>query len=68
VPKALVQLLCHGDCVVTHAFTAVEPGVIERKYFAPGIGFILQTKPATGLSVQLVGCNFDHRCGSLPKP
>jgi hypothetical protein len=68
VPKALVQLLCRGDCVVTNAFTAVAPGVIERKYFAPGIGFILQTKPATGDTVQLVGCNFDSRCGSLPKP
>jgi hypothetical protein len=68
VPKALVQLLCRGDCVVTHAFTAVAPGVIERKYFAPGIGFILQTRPDTGDTVQLVGCNFDSRCGSLPKP
>ena len=67
VPKALVQLLCRRDCVVTHAFTAVRPGVIERKYFAPGIGFILQTNPATGEAVQLVSCNFDPRCGSLPK-
>ena len=68
VPKALVQLLCRGDCVVTNAFTAVKPGVIERKYYAPGIGFILQTVPTTGEKVQLVGCNFDSRCGSLPKP
>ena len=68
VPQALVQLLCRGDCVVTDAYTAVAPEVIERKYFAPGIGFILQVVPDTGETVQLTGCNFDSRCGSLPRP
>lgn len=68
VPPALVQLLCHGDCVVANAYTAMAPDVIERKYYAPGIGFILQTVPTTGDTVQLVGCNFDSRCGSLPPP
>ena len=68
VPQGLVQLLCRGDCVVTDAFTAKAPTVVERKYFAPGIGFILQVVPATGDKVQLIGCNFDSRCGALPQP
>ena len=68
VPRSLVQLLCHGDCVVTEAFTAMNPAKVERKYFTPGVGFLLQVVPATGETAQLTGCNFDSRCRSLPNP
>ena len=68
VPRGLAQLLCRGDCVVTHAYSPLETGVVETKYFAPGIGFILSTVPSSGEISQLVGCNFDPRCASLPKP
>jgi hypothetical protein len=68
VPEQLAALLCSGDCVVTRNFTALEPGVIERKYYAPGIGFFLQVNPDTGQVVQLVNCNFDPRCDMLPTP
>lgn len=68
VPQPLAALLCSGECVVTRNFTPIEPGVIERKYYAPGIGFFLQVNPATGQVVQLVSCNFDPRCGMLPAP
>ena len=68
VPPALAHLLCNDDCVVTNAFSANDPGVVERKYFAPGVGTFLETNPETGEVVQLVNCNFDPRCVSLPQP
>ena len=71
VPQALAQLLCSAnDCVVTAEFSALSPGGLEHKYYARGIGFFLATNPnRPGSSVeQLVGCNFDARCASLPQP
>ena len=66
VPQELAELLCHSDCVVVAEYTPIEPGVFERKYFAPGIGFFLGTNPEDEEVVQLIGCNFDSRCSSLP--
>lgn len=69
VPQALADLLCAaGDCVVTLNTSQLEPGVSERKYYAQGIGMFLETAPDTGEVVQLVNCNFDARCESLPRP
>jgi hypothetical protein len=68
VPSALAQLLCSGDCVVTAEGTPLEPDVLERKYYAPGIGLFLSINPETGERVQLVDCNFDPRCPALPVP
>ncbi len=33
---------CSSDCLVTRNFTALEPGVEELKYYAPGVGLILE--------------------------
>jgi hypothetical protein len=68
VPRRLAQLLCHHDCVVTENTSLLEPGVAERKYYAPGIGVFLETDPDSGEVSQLVSCNFDRRCASLPAP
>jgi len=68
VPRALAERLCPGDCVVTRNFSLLEPGVIERKYYARGIGVFLEVKPGSGEVVQLTGCNFDDRCAGLPAP
>lgn len=68
VPRVLARALCRGDCVVVNAFNPREPDAIELKYYAPGIGFFLQTVPDSGETVQLVSCNFDPRCTSLPQP
>ena len=68
VPQDLAEFLCRNDCVVVVEYTPIEPGVFERKYYAPGIGFFLGTNPLDEESVQLVGCNFDPRCGGLPEP
>ena len=35
---------CSNSCLVLRAFTPVEPGVNEIKYYAPGIGQILTLK------------------------
>jgi len=62
VPQALAESLCNDDCVVTHEFSPVEPGVSERKYYAPGIGLFLEVNLEDGDIVELTGCNFDARC------
>lgn len=45
---------CSGDCVVTRDFSPLEPGVNENKYYAPGIGLILEVNPDTGVRTELV--------------
>lgn len=67
VPQELVELLCDDDCVVTRDFTPLEPDVEEYKFYAPGIGMFLEVDPETGEIVQLIGCNFDPVCDSLPE-
>jgi hypothetical protein len=66
VPAKLARLLCANDCVVTKNFSLLEPGAFERKYYAPGIGVFLEIDLDGGEVVQLVKCNVDPRCASLP--
>jgi len=54
-----------GICVVTKNFSLLEPGIFARKYYAPGIGVVLEVEPDEGKAVRLVDCNFDARCASL---
>lgn len=69
VPQALAELLCSaGDCVVTAEFTPVEPDALERKYYARGVGLFLEVGVESGSTVQLVECNVDPACASLPTP
>jgi len=68
VPKQLVDVFCASDCVVTKNYSLLEPGIFARKYYASGIGVILEVNPRTGETVQLVNCNFDSRCLGLPQP
>jgi len=35
----------YTDCLKTRDWTPLEPGVSEFKYYAPGIGFVLETAP-----------------------
>ena len=67
VPAQLAQLLCKNNCVVTKNISPLEPGVVERKYYAPGIGVFLETAPQTGEVSRLVKCNVDPRCAQLPQ-
>jgi hypothetical protein len=68
VPQELAEMLCNGDCIVVDEFSPIEPGALGRKYHAAGIGFFLEIDPNSGDVVQLVGCNFDPRCNTLPEP
>ena len=68
VPQALAELLCDGDCLVTENFTPLEPDVLELKYYAPGVGTFLEINLEDGEVVQLVECNVDPKCASLPTP
>ena len=45
---------CIGDCVVTNDYTPLEPDVLEHKYYAFGIGFILEVDLETGERIELV--------------
>jgi hypothetical protein len=67
VPAVLAQRFCAGNCVVTKDYSLLEPGLFARKYFARGVGTILEVEN-TGEVVQLVKCNFDSRCANLPTP
>jgi len=45
---------CAGSCLVTRDFTPLEPGAGEQKYYAPGIGLILEVDTETGARNELV--------------
>lgn len=63
VPADLANALCSAaNCVVTLDLTALEPGVEERKYYAPGIGVFLEVNLETEEVVQLVECNVADNC------
>lgn len=67
VPQELAEALCNNNCVVVVETTPIEPGVFERKYYAPGIGFIIATNPPDEEMVFLTDCNFNPACDSLPE-
>ncbi|MGQ0587474.1 MAG: hypothetical protein ACT4PK_09780 [Gammaproteobacteria bacterium] len=45
---------CQSRCVVTVDFTPLAPGHVEHKYYAPGIGLILEVDPESGERTELV--------------
>ncbi len=45
---------CAGDCLLTRDFTPLEPDAEENKYYAPGIGLIVEVDVETGDRVELV--------------
>ena len=44
---------CSGTCLQTRDFTPLEPDALEHKFYAPGIGLIVEIDPATGDRVEL---------------
>jgi len=44
----------YSDALVTEEWTPIEPDVLENKYYAPGIGLILEVNPESGERVELV--------------
>jgi len=45
---------CDQTCLATDEFTPISPGVHETKYYKPGVGFILQTKPGSDERLELI--------------
>jgi len=45
---------CDGNCLITKDYTPLEPDGEENKYYAPGIGLILEVNVETGGRVELV--------------
>ena len=45
---------CAGDCLMTRDFTPLDPEANEHKYYAPGIGLILEIDVESGDRVELV--------------
>lgn len=45
---------CAGDCLMTADTTPLEPDVEENKFYAPGIGLIVEIDVETGDRVELV--------------
>jgi hypothetical protein len=52
--RAQVPAAACEDCVVTGEFTPLEPDFAERKFYARGIGLILEVDSETGERIELV--------------
>ncbi|MBL7662004.1 hypothetical protein JNK13_04540 [bacterium] len=48
---------CQGTCLVTKDFTPLDPESVETKYYAPGVGKILEINKA-GVGTELI--EFNH--------
>jgi hypothetical protein len=44
---------CNGDCLMTSDTTPLEPDAEENKFYAPGIGLIVEVDVETGDRVEL---------------
>jgi hypothetical protein len=42
------------NCIVTQDGSPLEPDANEHKYYAPGVGLVLELKPATGEMLELI--------------
>lgn len=45
---------CKNTCLATQEFSPKDPGVIERKYYAPNVGLLLTVEPESGERETLV--------------
>ncbi len=45
----------HANCVVIEEWSPLEPGERDRKYFAPGVGLVLEVDLVTGERLELAG-------------
>jgi hypothetical protein len=45
---------CVGTCLTTRDFSPLEPGNEENKFYAPGIGLIVELDPASGERLELI--------------
>jgi hypothetical protein len=43
-----------SNCLQTGDYTPIEPDVLEHKFFAPGVGLVLEVVPETGEQIELI--------------
>lgn len=43
-----------GNCLKTRDFTPIDPGSFDYKFYAPGIGAVLEVNPKTGKRTELI--------------
>jgi|CXWL01.1.fsa_nt_gi hypothetical protein len=55
---------CDGTCLVTKDFLPLDPGHVENKHYAPGVGLILEVNPDTEERVELVSVT--NGSGAIP--
>jgi len=46
-------------CLKTEDFTPLEPGNLEHKFYAPGVGLVLEFDPGDGGRLELIAIDFD---------
>lgn len=51
---AIVPLGTYMGCLKTEDTTPIEPSALEHKYYAPGVGFVLETKPGSSFRLELI--------------
>jgi hypothetical protein len=59
------------DCLMTGESTPIAPGVLDHKFYAPGVGFVLEVKPLSGERLELMAIEheWDSRIvGPQPTP
>lgn len=52
--ESVPAVSCDGTCVLTEDFNLLEPDSVEHKYYAPGVGAILELDPEDGGRIELV--------------
>src|SRR5262249_26786971 len=52
--SASVPAGTYAHCLQTNDFAGLEPGVIEQKFYAPGVGSVLEIDNSTGERRQLL--------------
>lgn len=52
--ETVVATSCTGTCLVTRDFSPLDPGVEENKYYAPGIGKILEIDLESNTRFELI--------------
>ncbi|MDH3616958.1 MAG: hypothetical protein OEQ90_10870, partial [Gammaproteobacteria bacterium] len=52
--ETAIAASCNAECLVTRDFSPLEPEANENKYYAPGIGLILEIDANSGDRVELI--------------
>ncbi|MBT8441492.1 MAG: hypothetical protein KJO76_03820, partial [Gammaproteobacteria bacterium] len=52
--ETAVAASCNAECLVTRDFSPLDPEANENKYYAPGIGLVLEIDLNTGDRVELI--------------